>query len=818
MLTQEIRRKFLNYFKDKGHSVIPSSPVLPHDDPTLLFTNAGMNQFKDVFLGQSVRDYKRAATSQKCIRVGGKHNDLDNVGHTSRHLTLFEMLGNFSFGDYFKEDAIKFAWEVSTKVFGFDPERIWPTVFREDDEAFNIWLQYVPKERITRFDEAENFWAMGDTGPCGPCSELLYDRGPKYGPAKSPKEDKTGERYLEFWNLVFMQFNRTPDGVMHPLPKPCVDTGAGLERIISLLMDVDNVFETDVLGALVKQVEVVSGKKYVPGNHDIAPAFHVIADHLRCLSFAIADGIQPSNVERGYVLRKVLRRAVRYGRQLGIDKPFLAAVLPALIDAMGPDYPELKKNQERIAEILTSEEEAFIRTLRRGGNILNSIIDEAHKHGNRISGEDAFKLKDTYGFPLEEIALIAKDSDLTVDLDRYKELEEEARVRSKSVHKVTHQIAGENLFENFAKEKGITKFVGYTSTQAQAAVVGIVVGGDFVNKLEEGQEGELEKVLKMEEVLRTSIIGQEDALTTVCRAIRRGRADIKDPNRPIGAFMFLGPTGVGKTLLARLLAIHLFGGEDALIQVDMSEYMEKFAVSRITGSPPGYVGHEEGGQLTERVRSRPYSVVLFDEIEKAHPDVMDLLLQILEEGRLTDSFGRKVDFRNTIVIMTSNLGADLIKRSTEIGFGASEGTLEYDRIKEKIEGAVKKHFKPEYLNRLDGIVIFHPLGRDHLHHIVDIEIRKLQTRLASREIFIELDESAKQFLVEKGDLPEMGARPLRRIIQQYIEDPLADILLKFPNEGRRTTLVAKEGKIEFVDSEVFPRHEKKEETATSNSS
>jgi ATP-dependent Clp protease ATP-binding subunit ClpC len=250
----------------------------------------------------------------------------------------------------------------------------------------------------------------------------------------------------------------------------------------------------------------------------------------------------------------------------------------------------------------------------------------------------------------------------------------------------------------------------------------------------------------------------------------------------------------------------------------MSEYMEKFAVSRITGSPPGYVGHEEGGQLTERVRSRPYSVVLFDEIEKAHPDVMDLLLQILEEGRLTDSFGRKVDFRNTIVIMTSNLGADLIKRSTEIGFGASEGTLEYDRIKEKIEGAVKKHFKPEYLNRLDGIVIFHPLGRDHLHHIVDIEIRKLQTRLASREIFIELDESAKQFLVEKGDLPEMGARPLRRIIQQYIEDPLADILLKFPNEGRRTTLVAKEGKIEFVDSEVFPRHEKKEETATSNSS
>lgn len=488
MSTQDIRRKFLNYFKENGHAIIPSSPVLPHDDPTLLFTNAGMNQFKDVFLGQSVRDYKRATTSQKCIRVGGKHNDLDNVGHTSRHLTLFEMLGNFSFGDYFKEDAIKFAWEVSTKVFGFDPNRIWPTVFREDDEAFEIWKKYVPAERITRFDEAENFWAMGDTGPCGPCSELLYDRGPSYGDARNPKEDKTGERYLEFWNLVFMQFNRTPDGKMHKLPKPCVDTGAGLERIISLLMEVDNVFETDVLGSLVKQVEVVSGKKYERGNHAVAPAFHVIADHLRCLSFAIADGIVPSNVERGYVLRKVLRRAVRYGRQLGMDKPFMAEVLPTLVELMGPDYPELKKNQARIAEILTSEEEAFIRTLRRGGNILNSIIEHAHRHGNRITGEDAFKLKDTYGFPLEEITLIAKDSDLTVDLDRYKELEEEARVRSKSVHKVTHQIAGENLFEEFAAKHGTTRFLGYTEKQSEAKVVGIVVGNSFVDAVEEGQE------------------------------------------------------------------------------------------------------------------------------------------------------------------------------------------------------------------------------------------------------------------------------------------------------------------------------------------
>lgn len=315
-------------------------------------------------------------------------------------------------------------------------------------------------------------------------------------------------------------------------------------------------------------------------------------------------------------------------------------------------------------------------------------------------------------------------------------------------------------------------------------------------------EGETQKVLKMEEVLRGSIIGQDEALKTVCRSIRRSRADIKDPNRPIGAFLFLGPTGVGKTLLARLLAIHLFGGEDALIQVDMSEYMEKFAVSRMTGSPPGYVGHEEGGQLTERVRQRPYSVVLFDEIEKAHPDVMDLLLQILEEGRLTDSFGRKIDFRNTIIIMTSNLGADLIKKSTEVGFGAKEGSLDYPVIKEKIEAAVKKHFKPEFLNRLNGMVIFQPLNKEGLLQVINLEITKLEGRLKRRELFITLDEEAKAFLVEKGFQPEMGARPLRRTIEEFLEDPIAEIILRHPDEGRKILITLEGDHLEFKDQEV----------------
>lgn len=326
-------------------------------------------------------------------------------------------------------------------------------------------------------------------------------------------------------------------------------------------------------------------------------------------------------------------------------------------------------------------------------------------------------------------------------------------------------------------------------------------------------EGETQKVLKMEELLKGSIVGQDEAVRTVCRAIRRSRADIKDPNRPIGAFLFMGPTGVGKTLLARLLAIHLFGGEEALIQVDMSEYMEKFAVSRMTGSPPGYVGHEEGGQLTERVRQRPYAVVLFDEIEKAHPDVMDILLQILEEGRLTDSFGRKVDFRNTIICMTSNLGADLIRKSTQVGFGVAEGVPDYSTIRTKIEEAIKKQFKPEFVNRLDDVVIFHPLSREFLLQVLELEVKKLQQRLQRKEIYITLDDEARKFLVEKGLFqPEMGARPLRRVIEQYLEDPLSERLLMKPNEGRRSKVTSDGKSLTFLDEEVFTieRGEKKE--------
>ncbi len=486
MLSQDTRRSFLKYFQTQGHTIVPSSPVIPHDDPTLLFINAGMNQFKDVFLGKSKRDYTRATTTQKCIRVGGKHNDLDNVGHTSRHLTFFEMLGNFSFGDYFKKEAIAYAWDVTTHVFGFDPEKIWVSVYKDDDEAFELWKSHISEKRIVRFGEKENFWAMGDTGPCGPCSELLYDRGETYGAAKNPYEDATGERFLEFWNLVFMQFEKDSHGKMHPLPKKSIDTGSGLERILSLKLGVNSVFQTDVLRSLIAEVENISKIKYDPENHALAPAFHVIADHIRSLSFAIADGVQPSNTDRGYVLRKILRRAVRYGRMLGLQKPFLSEVFPRLKSSMGEDFPELVTATSRISEILTLEEEAFIRTLQRGGNILKEVIENS-KTEKQISGIDAFKLKDTYGFPIEEILLIAKDENLAVDLAKYNSLEEEAKEKSKKAHKKTVQEFDINFFSDFTKTHAPCQF-DYKETSLDAKILGLVFDGKFTDKIKEGQK------------------------------------------------------------------------------------------------------------------------------------------------------------------------------------------------------------------------------------------------------------------------------------------------------------------------------------------
>ena len=426
MKASEIRQTFLKFFESKGHTIVASSPVVPGDDPTLLFTNAGMNQFKDVFLGFDKRPYQRATTSQKCIRAGGKHNDLENVGYTARHHTFFEMLGNFSFGDYFKNEAIAYAWELLTEVYKLPKEKLWVTVYAEDDEAYEIWNKRigVPVERIVRIGDnkgaryaSDNFWMMGDTGPCGPCTEIFYDHGPEIagGPPGSPTED--GDRYIEIWNNVFMQFNRDEAGVMHKLPKPSVDTGMGLERLAAVLQHVHSNYEIDtfvnLLAAAKKAVDA-----HGAGDCDKdSPSLKVIADHIRACTFTVVDGVIPNNAGRGYVLRRITRRAIRHGYKLGARKPFFHTLVATLVAEMGDAYPELRRNEKRATEVLKQEEEGFFRTIANGMEILEAALSSQETAGGAktIDGETAFKLHDTYGFPLDLTADVCRERGVTVD-------------------------------------------------------------------------------------------------------------------------------------------------------------------------------------------------------------------------------------------------------------------------------------------------------------------------------------------------------------------------------------------------------------------
>ncbi|MCH7345874.1 alanine--tRNA ligase [Pelomonas sp. CA6] len=421
MKAAEIRNTFLKFFESKGHQIVASSPVVPGDDPTLLFTNAGMNQFKDVFLGFDKRPYSRATTAQKCIRAGGKHNDLDNVGYTARHHTFFEMLGNFSFGDYFKKDAIAYAWELLTVHFKLPAEKLWVTVYSEDDEAYDIWNKQVgvPAERIVRIGDnkggrymSDNFWMMGDTGPCGPCTEIFYDHGPEVagGPPGSPDED--GDRYIEIWNNVFMQFNRTEDGVMHPLPKPSVDTGMGLERVAAVLQHVHSNYEIDTFVALLAAAKAaVDGAGAGDCDKDSA-SLKVIADHIRACSFTIVDGVIPGNEGRGYVLRRIARRAIRHGYKLGARTPFFHKIVAELVQQMGDAYPELRQAQARVTEVLKQEEERFFQTIANGMEILEAALAGGPQ---QLDGETAFKLHDTYGFPVDLTADVCRERGVTVD-------------------------------------------------------------------------------------------------------------------------------------------------------------------------------------------------------------------------------------------------------------------------------------------------------------------------------------------------------------------------------------------------------------------
>ena len=482
MKSSEIRRQFLDFFADKGHTSVASSPLIPGNDPTLLFTNAGMVQFKDVFLGRESRPYVRAASSQRCVRAGGKHNDLENVGYTARHHTFFEMLGNFSFGDYFKQDAIRFAWEFLTQTLAVPREKLWVTVYQDDDEAYAIWAEEigVPKARITRIGDkggqryhSDNFWAMGDTGPCGPCTEIFYDHGAEVpgGPPGTPEED--GDRYIEIWNLVFMQYNRDEAGVMHPLPRPSVDTGMGLERISAVMQGVHSNYEIDLFQALIQAAARETGAQDLGNN-----SLKVIADHIRACSFLIVDGVTPGNEGRGYVLRRVIRRAIRHGYKLGCKSPFFHRLVADLAGVMGLAYPELVSAQDRVAAVLRQEEERFAETLENGMGVLEMAMASEDK---MLDGATVFKLYDTFGFPLDLTADIARERGITVDFAGFEHSMQMQRERARAASRFS---TGRGLA--FDGEK--TEFVGYDSLEQESRIVALYREGSQVGEVVAGEE------------------------------------------------------------------------------------------------------------------------------------------------------------------------------------------------------------------------------------------------------------------------------------------------------------------------------------------
>jgi len=484
MKSSDIRSGFLEYFRSKGHTIVPSSPLVPANDPTLLFVNSGMVQFKDVFLGQDKRPYKRATTSQRSLRAGGKHNDLENVGYTARHHTFFEMLGNFSFGDYFKKDAIRFAWELLTKVYGLAPERLWTTVYQTDDEAYDLWTKMigVPPERCVRIGDkpggqkyqSDNFWQMADTGPCGPCSEIFYDHGPgvEGGPPGSAEAD--GDRYIEIWNLVFMQFNRDDQGVMHPLPKPSVDTGMGLERIAAVLQGKHSNYEIDLFQDLIKAAARETRQKELKN-----PSLNVIADHIRACSFLIVDGVIPGNEGRGYVLRRIIRRAIRHGYKLGQKQPFFFRMVEDLDRAMGEAYPELRSSKSRVSEVLKQEEERFAETLENGMGVLESALASGEK---LLDGDTVFRLYDTFGFPVDLTADIARERGVRIDMAGFEAAMDQQRERARAASKF---VAASTL----EYEGGKTEFHGYDTLTLAAKVVALYREGSKVQALKSGEPG-----------------------------------------------------------------------------------------------------------------------------------------------------------------------------------------------------------------------------------------------------------------------------------------------------------------------------------------
>lgn len=802
MKSTEIRQRFLDFFKRHGHTVVPSSPLVPANDPTLLFTNAGMVQFKEVFLGTEKRSYSRAVSSQRCVRAGGKHNDLENVGYTARHHTFFEMLGNFSFGDYFKREAIQYAWDFLTEELKLPPPRLWVTVFENDDEAADIWLKEIQVDpaRFSRLGADSNFWAMGDTGPCGPCSEIFYDHGPEVagGPPGTPEEE--GDRYVEIWNLVFMQYNRDAKGELTPLPKPSADTGMGLERISAVLQGVHSNYDIDLFQGLIR-----AAARQLHTSDSQSNSLKVIADHIRAAAFLVTDGVMPSNEGRGYVLRRIIRRAIRHGHRLGADEPFFHGLVEPLVGEMGDAYPELAKARPQIEKILRGEEQRFAETLEQGLKILDQDI--AALAGDTISGETVFKLYDTYGFPLDLTRDVALERGLKLDTEGFERemAAQRERARAASSFKVVASVAGES--------RGQTAFTGYTTLQDRATIRGIRVGDRDVVEIKAGEEA----VVYLE---RTPFYAESG-----------GQVGDQGWLSSEQARFIVVDTQKGYAHIGRLEEGVLRVGEQVGCQVDETKRLDSAynhsATHLLHAALKTVLGEhvQQKGSLVEPARLRfdfshfeALSVEQLAEIERLVNDEIRrndavetrvmAIDQALESGACA-MFGEKYDEQVRVVGMgefsLELCGGTHVRRTGDIGLFriVSEGGIAAGvRRIEAVTGRLALEYVRNIEAELDKVAVLVRAGRGETLHkveqlqarqrLLEKELEQLRAKLATGDgaSLMEQAQDVKGVKVVAARLDGADSKTLREAVDR-LKDKFtsAAIVLAAVNEGK-VTLIA----------------------------
>jgi len=820
MTSKEIRQAFLDYFASKGHEVVASSALLPAGDSTLLFTNAGMNQFKDVFSGREKRDYSRATTTQKCVRAGGKHNDLENVGYTARHHTFFEMLGNFSFGDYFKKEAIEFAWELVVDVYGLPVDRLWFTVYTDDDDAAELWEEVgAPADRILRFGEKDNYWAMGETGPCGPCSEVHFDRGPDpFAPGRAELVNGEGDDIIEIWNLVFMQFDRDAEGKLHPLPKPCVDTGAGLERFAMVLQGVETNYDTDLFTPIIAAVAELVERPYDPSN-ELAPAYRVIADHLRAAAFLMTDGVVPSNEGRGYVLRRIIRRALRYGRKLGLDGAFLHTLMPAVIDLMGDVFPELVERREVVATQLRQEEERFARTLNSGTDVAQRELERLKRGGQEVvPGHTVFDLYQTHGIPTELLEEFAQEEGLGIDREGFEAALEEERQRGQASWRG-------DLLSHFRPEyewvadKGIrSEFDGYDQLQAKTEALALIGDDGLEDALGKGEGGE---VILAETPFYPESGGQIGDRGRL--AWKGGHAVVLDTLKPMEGLIAHrvvveeGELNVGTAVSAEVAenprfdtqrnhtATHLLHAAlhevlgDAAQQAGSLVEPDRLRFDFSWGDPVGAEELLEIERLVNAaiVRNEPVSKDYMAKDDARERGAMALFGEKYGDTVRVVTIGggdfsvelcggchveRTGDIGTFAIVSERGVAAGVRRIEAVTGRGAVERMQERERLADQLAGRYQTSFEqlPELL-----------AGRDERLSELEDEVRKLKHQLASGDSGgSEIRQEVDGIVVQARRVPEMSPAELRNLADTLRQKLGSGVVVLGMESGGKATLLA----------------------------